>query len=209
MSNKSNNIETTAEELIEVPSFLAVYSATEASTPSTTDCCQGSICQGECVQIVTCSDGSTQICIGSQSCDLCQYGSQACIYLCEVCEGQICFVEEGCAGQVCTSAELCSEDEEGNFVWSWAGLDTNGNPIEGDRKIKGYGLYITYTEWNNFVKSANNTLGTNLLTVSQNTPISANIVNTAANAVGIPTVNPDEPITAHFFNSLIDALNSF
>lgn len=302
---------TAADEIIEVPSYLVAADIEAAATPRATGCT--SACQIDSMTIVPCSGGTTQVCVGDQSCDVCQYTSQRCIMLCEVCQGQVCFVVEGCVGQVCscdlvatqeeeggedttatvsvlsvtsnsatlyirvdpnfnyyrifcrllddesdttadisgiaatsnfqyeitglqddtyyilnlgvnnTGAAHCSwayggEDmpnptfktnKEGEFSWTFAGLDSVGTPVLGDSKVSGHGIYVAATEWNELVDFINDGLGTSLSEVAGGgvTKISADIVNSAANSVGAPQTYSGAPISAKFFNDLADYAN--
>lgn len=94
------------------------------------------------------------------------------------------------------------------FAWEWAGLDANGSPVPGESKIKGYGVYVTAAEWGKLISAINKKKGTGLAGVSSGTPISAAAVRPAANALGVTPPAQDAAITAAFFNSLKDAVNS-
>ena len=98
-------------------------------------------------------------------------------------------------------------DEDSEFVWTYVGLDTVGNPVLGDSKISGYGVYVTAAEWNEYIAFVNDKFGTALSTVTRGTKISASIVNTAAAVVGAAQTSSGLPITASFFNNLKDAAN--
>lgn len=94
------------------------------------------------------------------------------------------------------------------FSWTYAGLDTSGNPVSGGEKKAGYGVYVTAKEWNQLAGLVKTATGKSVTTVSPGTPISAAVVNTMARALGVKTVSKGDAITASFFNALVEAYNA-
>ena len=98
---------------------------------------------------------------------------------------------------------------EGDFAWTYAGLNSSGVPVLGDRKTAGLGIYVTAAEWNELIAVINDKCGTSLGTVTPGAEISEAIVNPAANALGVGTVEGGvTAISAEFFNDLMDAVNA-
>lgn len=101
-----------------------------------------------------------------------------------------------------------SEAPEIYFEWTYAGLNENGSPVAGASKKAGLGVYVTANEWNELISCINQKMGTSLSGVTRGTEISAAIVNRAASALGVKTVSKDSPITASFFNQLMNKVNA-
>lgn len=101
-----------------------------------------------------------------------------------------------------------TDPEGGNFEWTYAGLDFNGYPVEGTTKVAGLGVYITAIEWNELIDNINDKCGTSLGHVVSGMPISAAIANQAASALGVTLVSFNSPMSAAFFNALMDAVNN-
>lgn len=98
---------------------------------------------------------------------------------------------------------------DSEFNWTYAGLSpSTGNPIAGSSKVSGYGIYITADEWNELVDLVNSATGASASYVSSGEDISTTKVNQVANALGISSVSSSTPISASFFNDLMDAYNS-
>lgn len=93
------------------------------------------------------------------------------------------------------------------FFWTYAGLDSNGTPIYGTSKIKGYGIYVTASEWNELVRVVNSLYGSSIANVSTGTPITAKIYNSVASVLGVSLVEAGKTeIAASHFNLLMNAL---
>lgn len=94
------------------------------------------------------------------------------------------------------------------FNWTWAGLNSGGEPIAGTEKRAGLGIYVTAKEWNELTGLVGAATGAELETVGPGDLISAAVVNTVAQALGMDTVSPGDPVSADFFNRLRTAYNA-
>lgn len=95
-----------------------------------------------------------------------------------------------------------------SFQWTYAGLNASGTPVSGNKKVSGYGIYVTAAEWNELVDLVNDATGSSIAHVSSGIAISATVVNRVANALGIPTVSSGDELSASFFNQLRAAYNA-
>lgn len=94
------------------------------------------------------------------------------------------------------------------FDWTYAGLNSAGNPVSGSVKRSGYGIYVTAAEWNELAGLVYEETGNRVSTVSTGQAISASVVNTMARALGVATVSRGDVIKASFFNALRSAYNA-
>lgn len=96
------------------------------------------------------------------------------------------------------------------FTWQYAGRNpSTGGLVRGEQKVAGLGYYVSASEWNDLIDAVNGRLGTDLSYVGSGSQISAAVVNRVARELALPTVSSGDPMSADFFNELMEAVNSY